>query len=490
MQSPKRSIKSPDSGAITIYLSLVFTLIISMFLTVITVARGSVIQVVFECAVENALCSAFGEYNQVLLNDYDLLFIDLSYLSNSPDINNLERKLNENLYDNLHPEADEKILFVSDMVDIKGANASIEEYSLATDYGGQAFIEQASSCMKNLVGLEDVEGILSKITVCNSYEFSSEKYEETKERELSILKVNDDDGWEQTRIKEKLMSWGVIDAPLMILIGNDCIKLSGENINIWDTLLFRNKHTGNSGINIEDTIENIDPLKNVYFSEYILSSLGCYTKQKEESKLKYEIEYVIGGYASDYANMQVVVTEIYAIRVLADYIALNSAENKVATVREITGALSAVLEVPEPLLTQAVLFLWASLEGITDTQALCKGEKVSFIKKSDEINISLEGFVEMIGGAVSSQTETKEVNEDFDNIQLKYEDYLRIFLYIMPTTFKAYRVMDMIEHDIRKNYPENQYFRFDSCTDSVKVSFSLESGYDYRFITEKKYSFF
>ena len=58
-------------GEISIYLSLVFTLIISLLLTVISAARGAALQVLYECAVESALLSVFGEYNQELLDRYD-----------------------------------------------------------------------------------------------------------------------------------------------------------------------------------------------------------------------------------------------------------------------------------------------------------------------------------------------------------------------------------------------------------------------------------
>ena len=79
----RTKLRKSHKGEISIYLSLVFTLIISLTLAVITGARGAALQVAYECAVESALLSAFGEYNRELLERYDVFFIDLSYLSNS-----------------------------------------------------------------------------------------------------------------------------------------------------------------------------------------------------------------------------------------------------------------------------------------------------------------------------------------------------------------------------------------------------------------------
>lgn len=488
MRLQRKSIKSPNSGAISIYLSLIFSLIISLFLTVVSVARSAVIQVMFECAVENTLCSVFGEYNKILLDEYDVLFIDLSYLSNSPDIANLEKKINDIFYENIHPEADEKMLFISDLADINGANASIEEYTIATDFLGQAFIDQSSSYIKNLVGLEDAQNILNKISIYNSYEFSSEKYEEQKEKNLEILKINKEDSWEQTKIKKDLMTWAYIDTSTMIFLGTDLFKQSKNYIDIWDTISFRKKHVGNSGIEVLETIRELDPLENVYFSEYILSKLGYYTKQNDYSELKYEIEYVIAGCESDIMNLQSVSEMVYMVRVLADYISINKAEDKKEIVEAVAEILEAFLEIPHEVTTQLVIFLWASVEAATDVSDLLDGKKVSLIKASDEINVSLEGLLNIIGSSMDS--ENSDNTQEETGLKFGYEDYLRAFLYIMPAEGKAYRTMDMIEHDIRKNYPGNEYFRFDACVDRIKVSFAIESGYDYRFITEKKYSYF
>ena len=50
--------------------------------------------------------------------------------------------------------------------------------------------------------------------------------------------------------------------------------------------------------------------------------------------------------------------------------------------------------------------------------------------------------------------------------------------------------MDIIEFNLRDSGTGNEFFRFDVCADKVKAVFSVETGFDFRFYGEKKYSYF
>jgi hypothetical protein len=161
---------------------------------------------------------------------------------------------------------------------------------------------------------------------------------------------------------------------------------------------------------------------------------------------------------------------------------------------EAAGAIiSALTKIPEEVAAQLVLILWAAAEAVTDVRDLFDGEKVPIIKQSSQINISLEGIINKIGGnAIEDKNSIPLVGEDVSipDISIGYTDYLRLIMYSMPMWVKTYRVMDMIEHDIRKSGNGNEYFRFDSCTGKINAVFSIESGFDFRFVSEKRYSYF
>ena len=200
-----------EKGEISIYLSLVFTLIISLLLTVITASRGAALQVVYECAVESALLSVFGEYNKELLDRYDVFFIDLSYLSNSPDPQNLEIRLNDYFEDNFHPENGTSLLFYSDFLDVTDTNVSLTEYELATDRSGEPFKKQVVEYMSNLVGADDVKDMTDLIGVWDSYSLDSKDFSKMQEDAAICFAPSENDSWEQTVIKDNIRAFLFVD---------------------------------------------------------------------------------------------------------------------------------------------------------------------------------------------------------------------------------------------------------------------------------------
>ena len=312
---------------------------------------------------------------------------------------------------------------------------------------------------------------------------------EMQEKAVESFTSSDEDNWEQTVIKDKFRTFIMYDEHALILMGMDFFKLSFETISVSDTLLHRDKEKG-----IGDMREyDFDPTENIFFIEYIMSKMGNYLDQREDTKLKYEAEYIVFGQGADIMNMECMVQNLFNVRALEDYISLNLATDKVDAVRPIGEVLEPVTEIPEPVITQTILLIWAMAEAVTDVRELIKGERVPLIKTSEQINVSIEGLINLIGEEVELEGEVTEapVSENgIPNITVGYSDYLRVFLYALPSVFKVYRTMDMIEQDLRISGTGNEFFRFDVCADKVKAVFSVETGFDYRFVGEKKYSYF
>ena len=70
-------------GYITVFLTLSLTLILSLVFTVIEGARISAIRMKFECVADIGMNSVLAEYHRELLEQYELLFVDMSTLGNS-----------------------------------------------------------------------------------------------------------------------------------------------------------------------------------------------------------------------------------------------------------------------------------------------------------------------------------------------------------------------------------------------------------------------
>lgn len=494
MQLQRKSIKSHNSGEISVYLCIVFTLLVSMVISAVGAAKRAAVQTLFECAVENMLCSVFGEYNRELLERYDVFFIDLSYLSNSPDLMNLESRMNMYLYDNLHPEEGTALLSYSDITDITGCNVYLTGYEFATDNLGKPFINAATDYMKNLVGVSDVANIKDLISVFDSYEISEERFNEIKAETISGIERVETETWEQTEVKESLKALLIPSVEFAVLMGNKMFSVSTEQINVLDTVSFRLKKTGTG----TDNDTEYDLLDGIYFNEYILSKFGTFISPKEDTKLKYEAEYILNGLGNDYYNLLQTEKTMFGLRVAEDMIALNLADDKMEAIRAVTEPIAAALELPEIVLTQAVAFLWAFAEAITDVWELLDGEKVPFIKKSEQFNVSMEGIIPFATEMIEKQIEIgdeipkeeTDVETEIPNIELSYTDYLRIMLYSRPQALKVYKVMDLIEINLRNcGTGENAFFRFDCCVDKIKVKVSCETGDGLSFVTEKTYSY-
>ncbi len=486
MRLRKRSRKLHKSGEISIYLSLVFMLMISLLLTVIEAARGTALQVLYECSVESALLSTFGEYNRELLDKYDVFFIDLSYMSNSPDPKNLQIRLNEYFNDNFFPQEDASLLFYSDFLDVTETNVSLTEYELATDNFGEPFVDQVVEYMSNLVGTDFVTEMENTMVVWDSYNLDTETFDTIKDSAISQVTYSEEDEWEQTVIKDGLLS--LINENISIDNILPDSKVSHQTISETDTLLFRSKHKGNWS---ESTFD-MNPIENIYFNEYVLMKTGNYLEPRSDTYLKYETEYIIVGGPSDYQNARRYAEMLLAARALENFISLNLASDKVEEVRGVAEFIAPIIRLPEPVVTQIILVGWSLIEAVVDVKDLLKGEKVPLIKRSEEIKVSFGGILESIGGEIADgDSDSMPLDTDgIPDLSLGYNDYLRIFLYLVPSPVKTYRTMDIIELNLRNSGNGNDFFRFDSCADKVKAVFTIESGFDFRYTGEKKYSYF
>lgn len=495
MLSQKKSEKLHKNGEISIYLSLIFMLFISLVVSAVGAARYAAIQTLFECATESALCSVFGEYNRELLERYDVFFIDMSYLSNSPDPMNLEARINSYFADNLHPEDGTNLLFYSDIADVTGSNASITGYELATDYNGTPFVNEAVDYMKNLVGIQDAERIADLLTVFDSYDISEERFEETEENTISEIDGIETDSWEQTKIKEGIKMLILPDIDYFGLLGKNLYSLSYESINVSDSLTLRKKEKG-YGFEKDEEKELLD---RIYFTEYIMSKFGTFITPVENTKLRYEAEYILIGMGSDYYDLREILNCINSYRIVEDLISLNLAKDKMDVIHSVAKPIAAALKVPEIVISEFIALIWATAEAKADMWLLLDGKKVPIIKKSDGFIISADGLVSFMGEMIEKESEIGDElppsadesdNVTIPEIEIGYNDYMRLFLAQVSPSLRAYRVMDLIEQNLRYcGSGENMYFRFDACVSRIRVKLTCESGYGYVYTTEKEYGF-
>ncbi len=474
-------------GHMTVYLTLVFTLMISLILSAFEVVRGSFLKVRFENAVQTAIHSSFAEYHEVLFERYGLLFIDTSYMTSVPDYRKLEERIEVYLGYNLIPEEEQTLLFARDWYDVEDYNVSLTNIRLATDDWGGVLRQQAVNYIGNYVGKDWIDEVESWITVVDQYEITQAKFEEYH-KEV----VEDKDAyWKENNLLNE--EWNTYTGLPSLNLANDYLEplfaesmsysttgVSTKSFQPWEHVSYRWNIQG-TGVLEEN---GFDVTEEILFGEYILHKMGNYRNVKEDSKLDYQVEYILFGNAQDSFNYYRMQESLFLFRGAANLsmlLADRPTQEKIKTISQF----GVLLEIPPELLQAAINICWAAAESIDDVKNLIKGEEVLLLKEPKDFSVGLGSII--IGKPVDLTP--GDPQGDVLAIKLDYEDYLRIFLYMQSPTVKVYRCMDMMEADIRLT-EGNEKFRMDACADAVSMEIGMNSGYGYFYTLERKYGYF
>lgn len=181
----------------------------------------------------------------------------------------------------------------------------------------------------------------------------------------------------------------------------------------------------------------------------------------EVKEVRYETEYLIGEQRTDEENLKAVVSEILVMRTGFNLVWLLSNPEK----RQEAEAMAAVIAgaVGAGPLTGIVSFfilsVWALGEAICDIRTLLHGWKVPLWKSESSWKLSLEGLLQMgrdgQAGAGSSQDEG-----------MHYASYLKLLLFMKDPREKLYRMMDVLQMNIRREQPD---FLMNHCAYKVDI---------------------
>ncbi|MBQ7767032.1 MAG: hypothetical protein IJ397_09335 [Lachnospiraceae bacterium] len=474
-------------GHITVYLTLVFTLILSVFLSAFEAVRGNYMKIRAENAVQTAIHSSFAEYHEVLFERYGLLFVDTSYMTAVPDYRKLEERLELYLDYNLMPEKEQTLLFARDWYNVEDYNVSLTNIRLATDDWGDVMRQQAVRYMGNYVGDDWLEEVHSWIKVTEEYDISRETFEEYHQE---VLKEQEKCWKENNLLNEE---WEIrTGLPSLDLSNTYMEPLFSEIMNYSSTGIstktFNPMNHASHRWNIQGTgeleEEEFDVLEELLFGEYILQKMGNYRGVREDSKLDYQIEYILFGHAQDSMNLYRMQETLFLFRGAANLTMLLS-DSETQKMIETISQLGVLINIPPEFLQAAVNVCWAAAESFDDVKKLMKGEEVLFLKEPKDFSVGLGSVI--IGNLVNFTPQSSE--SEALTVRLKYEDYLRIFLYTQLPVVKVYRCMDMMEADIRLT-EGNEEFRMDACADAVSMEVGIHSGYGFFYSLERKYSYF
>ncbi|MCD8220607.1 MAG: DUF5702 domain-containing protein [Clostridiales bacterium] len=160
--------------------------------------------------------------------------------------------------------------------------------------------------------------------------------------------------------------------------------------------------------------------------------------------LAYEIEYLLGGADSDRENLTKAVERLFAVReglnlayLLTDSEKREEARTLAATVTGITGLAPLVL-----ITMFFILCVWAAGEALMDIRGLLSGEKVPIWKSSDTWTLTIENLLEM--------GKNGTIGTGGGDQGLTYGSWLKLLLYVDDIVIQEYRMMDMIQMNLRE----------------------------------------
>lgn len=449
---------------LTVYLALIFPVLLTLVFTLLQGARISAMHMRTECVTDIAMNAVLSEYNRELFKQYDLLFVDMSYGNNHASIANTEAHLRNYLKENLENGSGP-----APWRDFLGASllgTEITQCSIASDNNGNVMRRQIGDYYElSLAG--KVEDLLpdSGLDLTKADDLS-EKARQMREENTDLLSrtqsaTETGKSDNPADIANASRSGGVLGIVL-----NNTGSISRRRINTNDYISHRNCFTGN-GIPPEAAAISTgcsEPL----FHKYIFEKMGCYLEEMDKGRLQYQIEYLVAGKSCDWDNLEAVSDRLLAIREGVNTAYIFTDGGKVAEAESWAAGMASVILMPELLepIKISLLLAWAYVESLQDVKILLEGYKVPPGKTAADWHTQLSDILNIKGALRSIPSQSG----------MSYSEYLNTILYAVGKQKKTFRAMDIMEMDVRQTVG-NSAFRMDACLDSLQAKIHVGSRF-------------
>lgn len=474
----------------TVYLSLIFGIVLSLLFVFIEGAAIGAVRAQAELVADLGLDSVFAEYNREILNQYELFFVDSSYGSINGGVGMVEKHLSDYMSYNMTPDKNLVMPFEHNLLQLKNPYLEISEVSCASDDQCMVWKAQAVNYMKAVYGGDLISRVQEQIDVVESNgltqkdvtaEITAQKQElEEALADKGILEfgAESEEGYSYQKVSG--MFDNVVGGGILALTLPNGESVSGAVMDAGPYFSARQKSGKiNQGIGLHEGISRPDGIVDeLIYGEYLMKKCGNYFEPKDSGLLQYQIEYILFGINSDVGNLRRSVELLFALRSAANLTSIYTDSAKKLQAEMVAEVICALLFSPElaDLMTAVILGAWAFMETISDLQILMDGGRVPLIKGSSDWNTSM---VDLFRGNLSSGDNANKTTG------LSYQDYMRVFLGLMDRDAKAARSLDIVEMDIRQTMG-NEHFRIDRCMDYMKVHFGFEDAKGHDFVFYKK----
>lgn len=424
MEAPK--------GAITVYLSLVWILLVAFIGSVIESASLQVAKNYKRADVERAMECVFAEYQKELMEEYGIFAFDASY-----ETGNYEEML------------------ITDRINFyAGGNEerAIERIKFLSDENGKMFYEQVCTFMEQKYGIRFLRDKLSMTSFWKTQEdLARDMQTKGVTNQQNLDRFSEEISEEYPVLSELSQK---MNSPILNQVMPEGRSVSEKQIELGRVL---SKRECSQGYGVFENVHEDTALSNLLLGEYILEHFIS-AVNKSGNVLKYEIEYLLGGKGSDRENLEIVVKKLLWLRLIPNYTSIQGDVKKRAEAEALATTVCALLAMPPAteVVAQLILFAWAYEESINDIQKLLAGDKVPLLANGTNA--------------------------------LSYKEYLRILLFFEKKETLCMRALDLIELNIR-NIHGQEYFHADQCVVKMEVlsKCSFRRGITYQFRTCRTY---
>lgn len=459
-----------EKGQITVFLSLIFTLLLSVICTAAEGVRGFCLELEGKIALEAAADSLLSEYDRDLLKEYDVFYVNGGSREGNFSSENIGQKLAEYINCNLDVSKGGKILAGGNL--LQGSVNLVEagNFTLATDGNGQDFFAQVVDYEEKRHGLDFVEALVAQAEEGKELFKVGEDVEEQKgEKEEEFIQLEEEN-------KETESSFGEEDLgnsnPLTQMEDNKAQgiwrMIMKDHIISGKALDLSKLPSGRELLTGSGREEDVNLTEKVLFNEYILEKFNHALDEKRETGLSYEVEYILAGKDSDRANLEAVITKLLIFREGVNYLYLHSDSAKVSEADALATTLVGFTGLPPVILVvrELLLLSWAYGESILDLQNLMNGGTLALIKTGENWQLELENVGHLFN-------EEKDVRKETGG--LDYEGYLRLLLGLAGRETLIMRTLDLLEINMRQKEGK-EAFRIDCCFSSFQCNVTYEAN--------------
>ena len=449
-----------EPAVITVYVSLVFLLLITLTGALLESAAVQTAKNNAKAETCLALESVFAEYDPYLQEQYHLFAVNCSRSGGTAPEQELLRSLR--FY----------------RVDTQGAD--VGKIQLLSDEEGKAFYEQAVRYMeeKSIAG----ETLLEQAETLKEAEQQEELTEKLQVEAITGFAhtLSELEGGEPVMGLFSMFA-GFFGRPVLEIAMPQGKTVSASSIELNKTASHRNLQAGHGTFAAQ---KEPSILGDTLLDLYLIDVMNKETEEPKEAGLSYEIEYILSGEESDRKNLENTAGRLLLIRTAFNARYLKESAVRQAEVTQMAVFLAAVLAAPEceEAIKEAVTYAWSYAEAVMDIKALFDGKKVPLNKDDESWTLSAEGLLSF-EKSVTEGWESTDTGEG-----LCYEDYLRILLALESRQTKCMRALDLIEINLRGE-SGTYAFRADSavCRAQIDSSCALPRSVNYDFSTAFSY---